>query len=221
MSCSFFEFNLWIKSNLGEFMKVWVYFHHLEGGISSVVEWYSPSNARSVLRTSSLSVLFRYLFKKRTLSNLKKKHRTRLSEYSFLWILVSLNTRLSQCTSISRGAGHSVGACEGSSIRQVRYNSGDYMLEKLKSMLGGIWLVVGVILRVKTLFYALKIIIPCCSSCALDGLWPSSLSFMLFFMYSIENLEILAKKIEFFSKKPFGVPRKPSFPVWCHCFRKK
>jgi hypothetical protein len=36
---------------------------------------------------------------------------------------------------------------------------------------------------------------------------------VLFSVYSIENLEILAKKIEFFSKKPSGVPRKPSFPV--------
>ena len=30
---------------------------------------------------------------------------------------VYLNARLSQCTSISRGAGHSVGACEGSYTR--------------------------------------------------------------------------------------------------------
>jgi|JI6StandDraft_1071083.scaffolds.fasta_scaffold201959_1 hypothetical protein len=36
---------------------------------------------------------------------------------------------------------------------------------------------------------------------------------VLFSVYSIENLEILAKKIEFFSKKPSGVPRNPSFPV--------
>ena len=79
----------------------------------------------------------------------------------------------------------------------------------------------GVILLVKILFYVLKIIIPCCPSCSLDSLRPTLLSFMLFFMYSIENLEILAKKIQFFSKKPCGVPRNPSFPVWSHCFRKK
>jgi hypothetical protein len=37
MSCSFFEFQIRKKSNFGEMLKMWVYFHHLEGGISSML----------------------------------------------------------------------------------------------------------------------------------------------------------------------------------------
>jgi hypothetical protein len=35
----------------------------------------------------------------------------------------------------------------------------------------------------------------------------------LFLIYLIANLENLAKKIDFFFKKPSGVPRNPSFPL--------
>ena len=73
------------------------------GEISSVVEWYSPlltlgqsfGLPRSLF-SSSFSWFKNHLY-------LEETKTSSISIY-----------RLSQCTSISRGAGHSVGACEGS-----------------------------------------------------------------------------------------------------------
>ena len=92
------------------FHHLWVYFDYLVGEISWIAEYeiLSPCYARIALRATSLFVFFS------SFSWFKNHLYLEETKTSSISIHVYLDTRLSQCTSISRGAGHSVGACEGS-----------------------------------------------------------------------------------------------------------